>query len=177
MLCMWFILKPKSMSVNNGIVYFDFSPLTLVIFTAVCYVLICVFRKFIKPESKTAKRVEVTAFLDNRKVSFTSILDTGNSLVDSVTNTPVIVADKKVLQNILKNDYEDFINANSSVFADRYRLIPIKTVSGGGMLTAVKCDYLKIDKNIITGILIAESETAFSDDYSAVINPEILEVY
>lgn len=176
MIGVWFLFKPSTMALNNGVVYFNFSPLLLVVATAICYFSICIFRIVFKPESAKAEKIPVTVILNNKNVPFVSAVDTGNSLKDPITNIPVIVADKLVIKQLIGKSYDDFIKVRPNEYFDRYRVIPINTVGGEGLLPAIKCDYLKYKNKLIVNPVIAESRTRFSDDYDAVINPEILEV-
>lgn len=176
MIAIWFLFKPSEMAINNGIVYFDFSPITLVVSTAVCYLILCIIRHLLKPESNKAKRLKLSLILDNKSVNFISAVDTGNNLREPISNSPVIVVDKKIMKELLMDKYDLFIIGQESSLLDRYRVIPITTVGGGGILTGLKCDYLKYNNKLIEKPIIAESKTKFSDDYSAVLNPDILEV-
>lgn len=176
MIAIWLLFKPKTMAINNGIVYFNFSPVVFLISTTVCYLSLLIFRNVFATESSKAKRVKITAYINNNSVSFVSAVDTGNSLRDPISNTPVIVADKKIIMQLTREEYGKFINGNSKTLSDRYRIIPIKTVGGGGLLAGIKCDYVKYNNFLVENTIIAESKTSFTDDYSAVLNPEILEV-
>lgn len=176
MIAVWFLFKPNTMALNNGVVYFNFSPLLLLLSTAVCYGVLVLFRTVFRPESAKAERMKTEVVLKDKNTCFTTAIDTGNSIKDPLSGSPVLIADRRVLKNLLGNDYGDFLSLSPKKFAERFRLIPVNTVSGKNLLPAVKCDKIIIKEKTIKNPLIAQSLTDFSDDYDAIINPEVLEV-
>ena len=99
--------------------------------------------------SAKKKRVRVEAILFGRRVTLGALLDTGNLLRDPIGGRSVIVAEKSRLRGVLPpalflppgnpareawlRDYEN---------AKRVRLLPAKTATGEGVLTAIVPDSL-----------------------------------
>lgn len=86
--------------------------------------------------------VDVTVTYGGRTVQLRALVDTGNSLCDPITGEPVTVLSSGIgLQ----------LGIPSEVLADPggamlpgLRLIPAKTVGGGGLLAAVRCERVTI---------------------------------
>lgn len=169
------IFKPNGMYVGNSVVYFDISPLELIFFTVISYVVITILSYFFSQTAVLSQRCEVIIEIDGIKTSFTAICDTGNSVKDLFGNSEIIVADRAVFTALCgRGDYE-----LSSSYPNRYNLVPIKTVSGNDMLEAIRCDNAVIlsEQREISLIkpLLALSKTKLNDDYSGIINPQIFE--
>lgn len=175
MFAVWHIFRPNGMVINNGVVYFDISPLVLIIVTVVSYFVFIFMYKILSRTAKTAESCNIELYADGKTNSFRGILDTGNSVVDMFGSSEIIVADKSVLEELFG---ETDINKNKEIL-NRYRLIPCSTVSGDGMLEAFRCDKANVSANgksiVIEKPIVAISKTAINDNYLAVLNPKILE--
>ncbi len=169
----WFVFRPQKILINNSIVYFDVSVTFLVITTALIYFIITLVGSLLKKESITAKRCKAVLYLHNKTIMFDAIFDTGNSLSDPFGDGEIITVSYNKITQLCGND----IKSNS--LADRYRLLPCRTVSGDTLLEGVRCDKMVLEfegnsyrfKNPIAVI----SKTEFSDEFDAVLNSEILE--
>ena len=175
----YILLEPQSMSINNGIVYFDISPLILITVSFVFYVVMVVFRKIIHRDAESAKRCEVELMLNNKKINKTAMIDTGHTLEDGFGSNTVIIIDKPTAIELLdENNVEKMLNLippnpDLGLF---FRLIPTKTVSGDSVLPAILLDYInvKIVKNsvIFNKPVAVISKTKLGEDYSVIIPPE-----
>ena len=84
--------------------------------------------------------VEIT-LLNNKKISTTGLLDSGNNLYDPYTNKPIIM-----IENSLIKDYHP-----------RFLYVPCLTVSGNSLIKCFKIKTIvinnkKIDKDVLVGI-------------------------
>lgn len=166
-------LKPKGMAVNNSVVYFNISPITLIIFTVIFYILISVLGYIFSIPNKTAKKCKIKLSAEESQIEFDGILDTGNSIEDIFGNSEIIIADKSVYfllfgNRNLKTDFS---------LQKRYRAVPCRTVTGYGCLDAVRCDkaVIKLNEKTVTleKPILAISSESFADGYEAIINPKI----
>ena len=168
----WYLFKPQKIIINNSVVYFDISLLFLIITVVVVYLIITVFSSLLKKEAITAKNCGVSLFLEGRKIELNTMFDTGNSLSDPLSDFPVIIVNKIKLYELCLGEI-NFVN-----MPDRYRIIPCRTVSGDVLLEGVRCDNVQIEfegklykyDNPIAVI----SKTPLTDEFDAVLNPEIL---
>ena len=175
MTALWQVLKPKGMVINNSVVYFNISPLVLILSTVSRYVLYLFLNKIFALPSKTAKKCSLNLYALGKSVGLTGIIDTGNSITDVLSNSEIIIVDKAVAVSLLGT--EDF--SNDPLYATRYRTIPCETVMGRSLLEGFRCDMGEIrfeDKVIpLTNPVIALSKTPIKENYSAILNPKILE--
>ncbi|MFA9398073.1 MAG: sigma-E processing peptidase SpoIIGA [Clostridiaceae bacterium] len=130
-LCFFF----KCSSIDN-IYYFEnlkkFSFKGLVLALMLVYVFIVKLVCFIKQRVCNNKLIyDIEVITEKEELKFKAFLDTGNNLTEPVTNLPVIIVDKKIL-NKFELDKEDLVK------------IPFKDVSGEGFLTAFKPKYIRI---------------------------------
>lgn len=176
MIALWQLLKPSGMVINNSVVYFNISPLILISSTVLGYFLYIVFQKLFAVSSDTAKRCDVTLYAFGKNVGLTAIIDTGNSLTDIFSNSEIIIVDLSVAKTL----FGEISIENNPLLATRYRSIPCHTVSGGSIMDSFRCDtgeiYLE-DKTIsLNNPIIAISKTPIKEDYSAILNPKILDL-
>jgi stage II sporulation protein GA (sporulation sigma-E factor processing peptidase) len=145
---MWIIFRPAGMIIKNGIIYFNFSPLTLVISTIISYFIIELINKIIGHHSCENMIFKVKIVLAKKCAIFDAYLDTGNNLKEPFSHLPVILVNKTCIKNILPKgiNFEDAnkIEEYSLKFNKKLRLIPFGTISGEGNLIAFKPDLITI---------------------------------
>ena len=175
MTALWITFRPKGMYINNSVVYFDISPLVLVIFTVVGYIIFIICNLIFSRSALRSEKCEVKVTVGDKSIDMTAIADTGNSVRDVFGNSEVIIADKKCVAKL----FEGFENNRDGRYDSRYRALPCNTVSGTDMLDGYRCDSAVIKSKgaaiTLEKPILAVSKTAFTDDYSAIINPDILE--
>lgn len=178
----WMLLKPKAMSVNNGIVYFDISPLVLITLSFIFYVVIVIYKKLTGREAETALMVPVNLRFGKRSADATALVDSGHTLSDGFSSSVVIIIDKLTATLLFGEQNVTTLLSlqppSDTVISKSLRLMPIKTVSGESIMPAVKINCLKVSngkKTHIIGKPVAViSDTKLSDAYSVVIPPEAL---
>ena len=138
-------LTPEFMHFNNSYFYIDFSLLILVLTTAALYAAAYIVREV------------------------DGIADTGNSLVDCFSGSPVIVCDREGLSDILPE--------RISLPMRGFRLLPCRTVTENGVMPVFRPDeVLILDK--LTGkrkpvdVMIGLGKSSGA----AVFNPKILKI-
>ena len=175
MLALWYLLHPNGMVIHNSVVYFNISPLFLILFSVVSYFIILVVRGMIERSAVCAHRCTVTLFAEGRQIEVNAIADTGNSLEDVFGISEIIIADEAVAKAL----FGDNLQAESLLH--RYRTLPCTTVSGTVLLDAWRCDKAHvIAENRCIELhspIVAVSKTPLTDDYSAIINPKIIESF
>lgn len=185
-LALWFIFRPNGLIVNNGMVYFNISPLILIILTIFSYTLISIINKFIGKQENTSLYKKIHINLYDKKIELNAKIDTGNSLKEPFSNLPVIVVNEEKINEFIPLSTKslttyDLLNSDKHKdIQTKLRVIPFKTISGEGILPAFKPDYIIIydDNNIPSKkeVYIAICKEGILDPkYDALINPEILE--
>lgn len=176
MTVLWQIFKPRGMIINNSVVYFNISPVVLIITTVFGYFLYMIFSKIFAVSSKSAKRCNITLYALGKNVGASAIIDTGNSISDIMSDSEIIIADKSVAKAL----FENLDITKDPLLATRYRTIPCNTVSGNSILEGFRCDICQVyleDKIIsLNNPVLAISKTPIKEDYSVILNPKILEL-
>ncbi len=176
MIALWQLFKPSGMVINNSVVYFNISPIILIASTVAGYFLYIIFSKLFTVSSKTAKRCNLTLYALGKSVGLTAIIDTGNSLTDILSNSEIIIVDLSVAKAL----FGEINIEKDPLLATRYRTIPCNTISGGSIMEGFRCDIGEIyleDKTItLNNPIIAISKTPIKEDYSAILNPKILDL-
>lgn len=176
MIALWQLFKPSGMVINNSVVYFNISPIILVASTVAGYFLYIVFSKLFTVSSKTAKRCNITLYALGKNVGLTAIIDTGNSLTDILSDSEIIIVDLSVAKTLFGETNIE----KDPLLATRYRTIPCNTISGNSIMDGFRCDIGEIyleDKTIsLNNPIITISKTPIKEDYSAILNPKILDL-
>lgn len=174
MFAFWLVFKPNGMVINNSVVYFNISPMVLIICTVMGYILLSVLWRIFSRSAKLALRCAITVFANGKSVRLTAIADTGNSLEDSFGKSEVIIADSLSVKVLFGNLEVE----NNMGLKRRYQILPCSTVLGDSFLESFRCDSAIVEcegkKITLAKPLLAISKTAFNDDYNAIINPKIL---
>lgn len=144
--------------------------------------------------SREKELLNATVHFNNQKSSFTALTDTGNSLVEPLSKSPVFVVEYQVIRNLLpqlireifEDDKEDdyFILENTmEALKDEItiRLIPFKSIGlRNGVLIGFKPDYITIsDGNfeatydeLLIGIF--NDKLSVDNQYNGLLNQRIL---
>ncbi len=177
MMAVWCIFKPEWLLINNGTVYFDISPLSLIILSVCAYSVVAVVAIIFRRRQSKELTCEITISCDNRFVTTTALLDTGHNLRDNVFGSPVIIIDSKT-----GDDLFGHITVNMPLYAGgssdkRFRVIPYSTIGSGGLMPAFRCEYAEAILNgktyKVRDPVVAVTENKISDICSAIVNPNI----
>jgi stage II sporulation protein GA (sporulation sigma-E factor processing peptidase) len=125
------LFKPDGMGIYNDVVYFDVSPVLLIILTLVCYYILKIIRRFTKGEiGKPTCVAEVE--INGESESFTAVIDSGCSLKEPFSGSFVIIAEKRILHDLHPD-------------SDKMRIIPFESLGGSGYLEGYRADSVKIN--------------------------------
>ena len=172
------IMPHSQVQVNNGVVYFDISPVVLIALTFIIYVVIYLVRRLTAKTAATSNRYKVKIKLSDNNIECAAISDSGHTLTDAFGDSMVIVIDKQTAESLFGTfncSCMLSLMPPEGVLKERFRLIPVKTVSGEKMLPAVRCDTLEIfdDKGKLTVTerypVAVLSESSLGDDFSVIL--------
>lgn len=184
-----FFAAPPVLNVRNGVTYVNISPLFLILASAVCYMLIWLFSLFFHRDVNAQDIYTVEITLNGMTVRMSALLDSGNDLCDTISGTPVIIAEfsriKELLPEKLKDSFKRCSVAQPHLledtdFAKRYRVVPYSSVGNvGGVLPAFRPDCVKIMDNGIEcrDVLVAVTNRRLSPDgkFYLLLNPQLIE--
>ena len=191
-----YFIKPQEILIRNG-TYIGTYPLKIAILGGIVGFTITVIAfHFVKKKiTKKDMYCNITIYFEEKNVTATALLDTGNMLKDPITSMPVIVVEKEILKNILpeiilnnlnriiggdvpKEVYED----ENLEYITKFRVIPFSSIGKtNGMLLGFKANKVEIKdeesietrNNVIVGIY--ENKLSKKNQYSALIGLDLLE--
>lgn len=158
-------LKPEFVHFNNSYFYIDFSLLLLVLTTAVMYFMVYIAEIFLDRTPDGTDCYSVIIKYRDRIITLDGLADTGNSLTDFFSGSPVIVCDKRKFSDITDNGSPP----------KGFRLLPCSTISDSGFIAVFRPDEILI-KNSLSG----ERKTVDAviglgeNSGNAVFNPKLL---
>ena len=159
----WLIFKPSGIVINNSTVYFNVSAKILLITALIAYLLSALIIRIYNNKTASKELYSVTVFKNENEIRFFAFADSGNNLKEPFSNSPVIVAEKKLFNHI-----------------ECHRLIPYSTIGGEGVLSAFKPDKVEISSAFgsveVEEVYIAISDNVKKGEYQGILNPKILNI-
>ena len=77
------------MTVNNGVVYFNISPVMLIVSTIVSYIIIETINRLLERKENKNFVCDVVIAIGGKEIKVRSKIDTGNSLKEPFSNLPL----------------------------------------------------------------------------------------
>ena len=166
---LWTFVAPAGFFVFNGVVYYDVSPVFLLLCTLVCYGISRLYEHLHSRAVKPARTLSLIAEHRGQTVPFSAFHDTGFSLCDGFSGSPVILIDRTVAAPLLPADF--------GAAASGFRLVPCHTVTGDGLLYAFRPDRLVCSSKQgdipLSGTLLALSDTLKNEPYDALCGDDV----
>lgn len=131
---------------NNGAVYINFSFLSLILASVICYITTVLLNKFTRHKTENDILYNIKIKSDDHCVSCSSILDTGNGLKDPFTGESIIIADIETLKDVLPNDIKLYY-LNKGEYCKKLRLVPCSTINNESLLPVFRADVAIISDN------------------------------
>ena len=167
-LLVWSLTKDNRFIINNNIVYFNLSPLTLIISTVIIYFAIASFRRYFRfNTSQNSCKVIIEYGICS--ITINCLIDSGNLLKDNITDKPIIIVNKEScysLLNITNFDIDSFYSLRG------FRIIPIKSINSDSVLITFKPDKIIVcinKKQFEIDGYIAISENDITNGYKGII--------
>lgn len=161
MIFIYTAFKPSGMQIYNDKVYFNISPLVLIILTVVCYYIIMLIKRLTKGETGGGVyNVEVK--IKSKSITFCAKVDTGCNLKEPFSGEYVIVAEKTLLES-----FEPDKNT--------LRAIPFNSLGGDGIIYGFKPDKVIVgSRDIGKSVYIGICNNVLKGDVKALIPFEII---
>jgi len=156
----------SKMNYSNGEYYIDLSLGAIILLSVLFYFLIKIFGRFLsdKPQQAVLKQIEIT--INGNKVCTNALIDTGNNLYEPISQKPVILVEKDVINKILDVNFK---LEYKYIKKYKMRIIPFYDASGeSNIIYALKPDrvYNISDDILIENVLIGISEHRLSPDHT-----------
>ena len=183
--------------IKNGVVYvFSESDWTSIFLSIITVgIVIKVFWDLIQLRLIRDKLlVSLRIAFDHKISNMSALVDTGNSLHDPLTNTPVIIVEFKAIKEILPYEIKEIFEkskendlnivttiVSGSLWYSRFRLIPFTSIGkDNGMLIGFKPDYIEVgeneDKKGVENVIVGIYNRALSknEKYKALLSPDLM---
>lgn len=187
MMAIWIMFKPSNMIINNSVVYFNISMTWLAISTIISYLIIKIISKLLKRNAPDNSMYTIKIEVDKKQVEIVGFLDTGNALSDAFTDTPVIVTEYKLVEELIPDEVKPYFSKapdvnesmGSHIWMNRLRLVPYESVGNGGLMPAFRPDKVHIRSlqktETIKDVLIAVCSNRLpTEEYGALLNPRLI---
>lgn len=141
---------------HDGIIFYrnGFSIniiLIIILFPLILYIYIKQLKNL---KNNYSNYYNVRIYLNDKYLDLIGYMDSGNSLIDPVTLKKVILIDKrKLIFNI-----------------DKYRYIPLNTVSGSSLIRCIKIDKVVINDNTFLDVLLGIIDNINLDGVDILLN-------
>lgn len=139
---------------NNGL---SINFIFLIVFSPVILYLYIKQLRILKYNYSNYYKIQI--FIKNKKYEYTAYMDSGNVLIDKLTNKPVILIDKRKLLFDIKE----------------FRLIPYMGINGSNMIKVIKVDTLIFNNNKYDNILLGIMDKISLDGIDVILNRKLLE--
>lgn len=170
----------------SGVFYTNIDAPTLLIASAGAYLMFRLVFRSAARHGLQGEVMPVTLCIAGKKQTLTALWDSGNCLCDPLDGKPVLVLAPGVIEKLLPEKVGRLLTGNSLQRPTellqkileispvlRPRLLPFHSVgTAGGMLLAVRSDWVEIDGKRCEKILLALSPNGLGDGYSALWSGE-----
>lgn len=140
MLALWTFAAPFGMYFSNGFAYFDIPVGAAAVITAAVYGIFRLVR-FIIDRRRPLQHVKVTVRGSGSEISLDGLADTGNSLRDSFSGKPVVIASLGAVREIVPQYILNYLSGCTDDL-DGIRLIPCRTVLSNGIVPAFPAEII-----------------------------------
>ena len=141
MIAIRYVFNPYGMVINNSVVYFNVSPIFLIVFTVVGYFAVSLSKRLLQKTFPQNIHCSATLFCFEKILTLDAIADTGNSLKDVFGISQIFITDAQTVDCLLPYD------KSSDRVRCRYRAVPCSTVSGSTVLNGYRIDRAEVIKN------------------------------
>lgn len=156
------------LTADNGVLYSDFDLRLMLVVFVLCYFLLSLFfRNLGRHGPSQTRRAEVS--ICGRRINFTALIDTGNTLSEPGTNRPVMVVEHQLVSRLLPVEVDPCRPVEGADLLHRAgvkgcQLLPYRTVGVEcGLLLAVRAEQVRLDGKAQGAMMIALSPGAVSD--------------
>jgi len=185
MFAVWVFASPSGMYMNNGVVYFHISALTLVLGTLVAYLAIRIIGYLFDHRVRKNEIRRFIVSVDGKETVVDGLLDTGNQLSDSVGGLPVVVCELSSILPIIPPDLQECFRSGGKrgveslelhSWSSRVRMVPYGTIGKGGVLIAFRPDRFYLlskdgkaepEKKVLIGVT---TQILSQGEYQAVLS-------
>jgi len=160
-LALIYVVNTGKISIHNGVISGKYTLLTIMIGVIVSFIVIIISFKLIK--NKITKKdlvCNIKIIVNDKQIQTKALIDTGNFLKEPITNIPVIVAEHKLLKNIISDeilenienilggDLKNISETTRNEYLSKMKIIPFSSLGKqNGILLGIKAQEAIIEQN------------------------------
>ena len=167
---------------QNGVVYFNLHPLTLLGAVAVAYGVVSLFDRFNSRRTARCEIFELTVKRGGHVIKLRALSDSGNRLIEPFSGLPVVVASTTSVWPLLSDAEKRVISAyDQEEPLPGLRWILCQSISEQRLLPAIRPEAITVNydgRAVPVGAYLALSREPIGagKEYSAVMNPKMIQV-
>ena len=184
---LYFFAAPQGFYVVGGVVYYDVSPLTLVLLTVASYGALCLYDRFTRKKAPLGRDYRLLVTCGGQTAAVRALYDSGNSLTEPFSGSPVAVVRRAALESVLPVEVREALSpaafasdaaGGGAAIRSRLRLVPFRSVGGDGLLPAFRPERLTVvaengTNRDATGAYVAVCEELGRGDCDALVGTDI----
>ena len=189
-----YFLRPENINIKNGLFTGEYALKVIMLGAIMAFIIIKISIKIIKTKFNTKDMYcYIKLKINEKQIETKAMIDTGNLVKEPITNTPVVIVEKsllegiipkeilKNLENILCGNLENLPQDIQDEYLPKLRCIPFSSLGKeNGMLVGIKIseivvkseDEEKKTSNIIIGIY--ERSLTKKGEYRALVGVDLL---
>lgn len=162
---------------NNMFFYFGINPVMLVTASAVIYLLILFF-ELVKEKISPQKLYSIDiVFKDFKIKDVSAFYDSGFKVKDIIANKDVVALSFEKVKSMVPAEIKDsiicFFSSDYTSAGCQFTPVFFNTLAGGGMMPALKAEYISYGEKRVHNILVAFTENELSENVSAIFGTDI----
>ena len=169
-----YYIKPQEIFIKNGIYVGEYILKVIMLGAIVAFIIIKISLKIIKTKINPKDMYcKIKLKLNKKIIDTNAMIDTGNLAKEPITNTPVVIVEKTLLEDILPkqilNNLEEILSGElneipeeiQEEYISKLRCIPFSSLGKqNGMLLGIRADEIQVEtedeqktsNNVIIGI-------------------------
>lgn len=179
-LALLYLIAPGQVVFENGVLVGTYPMKITVIAGAVGFLIIQYSFRANKRNLRNKDLIcKLKIKICGKLIETKAFLDSGNNLKDPLTQEPVVIVEKALLEKFMQFDQEKF-EVKTDIQKVKMRLIPFKSIGKqNGLLMGIKTEYIEIkydeEETIINNVVLGIYNKKISKNYSALIGLDLLQ--
>ena len=188
----WSLFAPNGLVVRNGAVFYNISPVLLIVTCAAVYLISLLVSKIISRRKSRGREYSVSLEFEGKKAQVRGIVDSGNMLRDVISGAPVIVCDYEKIKTLLCPELKEIMSKQNfemgfysalvnSRYKNRFRVIPFESLGSSGVMAALVMDRAVVksdgkEQEIPDIIMAVTHKKIAGGEFDVLLNPELIMV-
>lgn len=139
------VFRVDSFLAENGVVYFEFSALGIVISSLGAFLVSELLRRLFRHGEADGNSM-IRIFYQNKRTVLKGFTDTGNNLTEPFTGSPVAICTMASLEKILPDNIRMSTEDPELSMKAGMKLVPCKTISGSVLIPAFRPEKIVMER-------------------------------